>query len=296
MDEKARRQYCTIQNVHTEKCKRYGTRDSEVIPDLRTNRAWRRLACKFEMGLRASDCTMAVSVFLPFVLPLYSCASPHVSGSASTFFSSVLRHGAQPASFGSLTLSLLFSRNDLSPCNLCFHLRTPYEAVSLMCLLTHRRSHANKRRSTDHNNSVSTLPGRRLTHRHVQAEFLHCTISLIFSYPRFSFVNPYSYCLLHYSTIPLLHYSTTPPLYHFTTPPLYYSTTSLFHYSVISMIQYSLSTISEALFPWTYSNETIPIFPTPVVPVLHHTPIPKYFNISLFSTAESLPCNQSKVD
>ena len=41
--------------------KRYGTRDSEVIPDLRTNRAWRRLACKFEMGLRASDCTLAVS-------------------------------------------------------------------------------------------------------------------------------------------------------------------------------------------------------------------------------------------
>ena len=43
------------------KSKRYGTRDSEVIPDLRTNRAWRRLACKFEMGLRASDCTLAVS-------------------------------------------------------------------------------------------------------------------------------------------------------------------------------------------------------------------------------------------
>ena len=47
------------------KRKRYGTRDSEVIPDLRTNRAWRRLACKFEMGLRASDCTLAVSALLP---------------------------------------------------------------------------------------------------------------------------------------------------------------------------------------------------------------------------------------
>ena len=58
--------------------KRYGTRDSEVIPDLRTDRAWRRLACKFEMGLRAGDCTLAVSESFSISPPTptsTSCAS-----------------------------------------------------------------------------------------------------------------------------------------------------------------------------------------------------------------------------
>ena len=59
------------------KQKRYGTRDSEVIPDLRTNRAWRRLACKFEMGLRASDCTLAVSDFAPDFGTLYTSHTAH---------------------------------------------------------------------------------------------------------------------------------------------------------------------------------------------------------------------------
>ena len=47
--------------INSVKSKRYSTRYSGVILDLCTNRAQRRSACKFEMGLRASDCTMAVS-------------------------------------------------------------------------------------------------------------------------------------------------------------------------------------------------------------------------------------------
>ena len=65
--------------------KRYGTRDSEVIPDLRTNRAWRRLACKFEMGLRASDCTLAVSVSHFSFSNSHSLRPRHLIGDISTF-------------------------------------------------------------------------------------------------------------------------------------------------------------------------------------------------------------------
>ena len=60
--------------------KRYGTRDSEVIPDLRTNRAWRRLACKFEMGLRASDCTLAVSAARSFLSNSHTLRLRHLNG------------------------------------------------------------------------------------------------------------------------------------------------------------------------------------------------------------------------
>ena len=52
---------CKKLKINNPKSKRYNTRNSRVIPGLRTNRARRRLACKFEMGLRASDCAMAVS-------------------------------------------------------------------------------------------------------------------------------------------------------------------------------------------------------------------------------------------
>ena len=72
--EKHSTQQYRMQNALRTTRKRYGTRDSEVIPDLRTNRAWRRLACKFEMGLRASDCTLAVSVQSVHRAPICSCA------------------------------------------------------------------------------------------------------------------------------------------------------------------------------------------------------------------------------
>ena len=123
-----------------------------------------------------------------------------------------------------------------------------FPILSSMFSLAHRRSHANKTRSTDHNNSVPTLPARRLTHRHVQPELLHCTTSLMFSYPRFSFVSPYSCRLLHYSTTPLLHYSTT-PLFHYSTIPLFY-----YFYDTVFPTNYFRSTIPMDLFQWNYSN------------------------------------------